>query len=325
MTRGGLGRSVWVASVAVAAGATSVSAQRVTYEGGVTMTRGAYIFSDPATVWSLSTGLALASGPWTVRVGIPVSLQNSALVATGGVGPVPTGGSSSGVVADSGRARHGRGGSGMDGEGSGSGSGDPAPGDGAGSGKGRGAGGGSGGSGMSLAGAPVDVPMSAYRDYFVTVGDPLAQVGWRASSGRATFSLTGMVKAPLADTTGIGTGQWDAGVGAGISHRLGVWGGLGLDASYWRLGDLPDLELRDPLVGSVSLIAFLGRSWAGGLSAQAATAILEGYDPSVSIGFSLARIVPGRLVSVQANVGLTETAPGFSLGMGWVLPLAGGY
>lgn len=292
-------RGVWgaaLAPIALMVGAGAGSAQTVDYEGGVAMDRGAFIFSEPTTSWSLSTGAALSAGRFVARVGFPVYLHNSALIAGTPVGPVPTGGSSSPTVADSGQARKRRDGTGSlarDGTGA-----------------------------MAVESDAVEVPPSAYGDYALSAGDPVAHVGWRILGGSGTLAtVTASAKAPLSDTATVGTGEWDFGVSLAVGRSLGTWGGLSLEGSYWRLGDMPELELLDPVQGSLGIFAFLGEGWAGGTSLMASSAILDGYDPAVSLGVSLSRVGLRRTMSVFGAVGFTETAPDFSAGLSWSLRL----
>ena len=273
-----------------------VSSQTVDYEGGVSLMRGAFVFADPTTSWALSTGLSLSADRLFARVTLPVYYQNSALVAGSGAGRIPTGGSSSGAVADSGRTHQGGGGD---------------------------------GGGMRLRstgaphGGPVEVPPSAHDDYTVIAGDPVAQLGWRLVTRPGVLVNTSIsAKAPVTDTTAAGTGEWDVGVSLGVGRSIGTWGGVTLEASYWRLGDMPTLELRDPLQGSVGVFAFLGEGWAGGATVAASTTILEGYDPPVSAGITLSRVSAQRTIGVSAGVGLTETSPQFFAGLSWSFRIA---
>ena len=258
--------------------------------------RGAFIFADPTTSWSVSTGVALSADRLFARVTMPVYYQNSTLVASSGAGRIPTGGSSSGTVADSGRGHQGDG----------------------------------GGSSRQLRTArsphsgPVEVPPSAYEDYTLNAGDPVAQLGLRLVSGAGTLVTTSVsAKAPVTDTASAGTGEWDVGVSLGAGRSIGSWGGVTLEASYWRLGDMSALELRDPLQGSVGIFAFLGGGWAGGATVSASTSVLEGYDPPVFFGMTLSRTSAQRAVGVSAGIGLSHTAPQFSAGISWSFRIAG--
>lgn len=259
--------------------------QQVHLEGGVGMSTGRYLFAERTTTWSTSAGLSVTRGGLTARITLPAYLQNSTLVAGSGTGYIPTGGSSGKAVADSGAARKGRG---------------------------------SGSMSMAMGGDPVQVPASAVGDYEFAIGDPVGAVSVRVlGSSRTSISLSGFVKAPVADTATFGTGAWDAGAGLSLLQNLGGRTFLGLDVSYWDLGDAPDLPLGGTLLGSGSLTRLVNDHWALGISASAATAVIEGFDPPVSLGASLHRVGPGGGWGLYATAGLTETAADVSLGMSY--------
>ncbi len=262
-----------------------LAAQGLHYEGSLGLSRGSYIFADPITTWSLQSGLALSAGRLTLRASLPLILQNSTLLTASGMGSVPSGGSNSGVVADSGRQ-------------------------------------GSGGGGMGMARGPVVVPSSAYTGYNLAVGDPLLQGSLQLLGGRTALGISALAKAPLADTATYGTGQWDAGAGVSLSHIIGTTTLVGADLAWWHLGDLPDLNLRDPFQGSLSLAVLRPSGWGASLSLSGSTTVLDGYDPPVSATLSLLRTgTPSWVLSAAA--GLTETAPAFSLSLAWRARLLG--
>ena len=276
--------------------ALPLAAQSLHYEGGLSVATGRYIFAERTTSWSLATGLALGSGPVTVRMTWPVYLQNSTLISISGpAGSMPTGGSSSGAVADSGAARKGR----EDGQG-----------------------GGGQRMGISASRAEVEVPGSAVTDYALAVGDPTAQLTWRALDGRSTAAWVSLqAKAPVADTATFGTGQWDVGGAIGVSRRLGTRAMAGLEVAYWHLGDLEALDFSDPVYGTATL-TYLGASgWGGGLSLTGGTAALEGYDGAAWVGLHLSRSAGAASWGLTGSIGLTETTPDLTLGLSWRVPL----
>jgi len=280
-------------------GATPGAGQTLAYEGSLSLTTGTYLFSERTTSLGLTTGLALGAGPVTFRVSLPVWLQNSTVVSasvpglpgtgvpTGpGSGGAPTGGSSSGTVGDSGRGKGGRGGG--------------------------------GGSGMLY--SRVDVPASSFTDYQFAMGDPLGSLSLRLlQTGRVSFSVTGLAKAPVADTSGFGTGEWDLGIAAGSTLGLGGRTLLGLDAAWWRLGDMPGLDFRNPVSGTLSLTHLVRSGWGLTLFASGSTAAIEGFDPPVMVGGGFARIREGSAWGLQAGAGLTETTADLSLALYWRL------
>jgi hypothetical protein len=273
--------------------APRLTGQEVAYEGSMSMSSGNYIFTQRTNTFGLTTGLAVTAGRLTVRASIPIWLQNSTVITasavglpgsgapTGpGMGGVPSGGSSSGTVGDSGQ----------------------------GGGRGR----------MAMASGRVDVPASGFTDYRAAVGDPLLSGSFAlAKDGRVGVNLTAMVKAPVSDTTGFGTGKWDVGAAAGSSVQLDGRTALGLDVAWWHLGDLPGLDFRDPWTGTISASRLVGDTWGLMLFASGSTAAIEGFDPPLTVGGGLMRLRGGRAWGLQAGAGLTETSPDFTLAGFW--------
>lgn len=284
-----------VVTLLAALGPAPLAAQGLLYEGGLSVSTGTYIFAPRTTSGVVATGIALGNSRITVRASMPVYFQNTTLISLSGPGGrLPTGGSSSGAVADSGAARKGRG---------------------------------SGGDrvGLMLAAAGVDVPSSAATGYDAAVGDPTMQVTWRAiDAGGTSVSASALAKAPVADTTTFGTGAWDFGIAMGIARWLGRSLVVGLDATYWRLGDMPTLAFRDPVSGSASVTYYGSPTWGAGLSASGSTSAMDGYDGPAWIGAHLVHGSGPRRWGVNAAVGLSETAPDVSVGLTWSVRLTGG-
>lgn len=283
--------------VAAIGSAPPVGAQSLYYDGGLSVASGAYIFPERTTGWSLFTGLAADARHLTFRVTLPVYLQNSTLIALSGPGgSTPTGGSSAGIVADTGTAR-GRRSSAIPGR-------VAAP---------------------SLAQGKVAVPASAVTGYRAAVGDPVAELAVRAVNTQSrVLSVSVLAKAPVADTATFGTGQWDVAAGIGVSQRVGSRMTTGVDVKYWHLGDLPDLDFRDPVYGTAT-IGYLGeRGWGGGVTFSAGSSALEGYDGPVWIGGYLSRSSAAGTWGINGAVGLTETTADFTLGLSWSVRLAQG-
>lgn len=271
-----------------------LAAQGLRFDGGLGVSSGTYLFQERTTTWTTSAGLALELGRFTVRGSIPFHLQNGTLVAGTGLGHVPTGGSSSGTVSDTGAARH----------------------------RGSREGMGRGDLGPELSHGVVEVPASAADGYEAAVGDPLLGASWRAEAGRGTLVAVGAtVKVPVADTATYGTGEWDFGANVAVSRRLARGLLLGLDLAWWRLGDMDDLELRDPVYGTASLGYLSERGWGGSLMASGGSSVLAGYDPPFSVGAGVHRISGSQSWGLLATLGLTETAPDFTLGGLWSVRL----
>ena len=275
-------------------------AQGLFYEGGLSVASGVFIFAERTTGWSLSTGLAAGTRRLTFRATLPVYLQNTSLVSLSGPGgAIPTGGSSSGVVADSGAARKGRGG----------------------------AGGAAGASGMStrLAQSAVEVPSSALTGYRAAVGDPTVEVSWRAVDAyRTGVTISLLAKAPVADTATFGTGRWDVASRVGLAQRVSRRLTAGLEVAYWHLGDLTTLDFRDPIYGTASVGYRGDGGWGGGLTFSAGSSALDGYDGPVWIGGHASRGSAGGGWGINGAVGLSETTLDFTLALSWRVRLLRG-
>ena len=272
-----------------------LAAQGLYYEGGMSAATGRYIFAERTTSWGISTGFSVGTSSLTFRAALPVYLQNSTLIAVSSPGGgLPTGGSSSGAVADSGAARKGRGGR-------------------------------AAAFLLATTDSPVDVPSSALTGYRTALGDPTMQVAWRAiDAGGTSVTASVLAKAPVADTATFGTGEWDVG-GSLAAHR---WIGrslvLGVEGAYWHLGDLPTLSFRDPISGGASMTYRGSGGWGGGLSVSASSSALEGYPGPAWVGVHLLRSSEGGGWGLNAALGLSETTPDVSVGLTWRVRLAGG-
>ena len=287
-----------VAAIALLAVVTwqQAQAQTVHYEGGLSVSSGDYIFTERTTSWTFTNGLALGAGPFTFRATVPLYRQNTTLITGTGTGPVPTGGSSSGIVADSAAARGGK----RQGEMGQDVAGTP----------------------MLLSAGSVEVPGSAVTGYEHAIGDPLLNMSAVVTSAsRVSLTLGAGVKLPLTDTTSFGTGEWDYGGSVSLSYRLGYTSSLGINLGYWHLGDLPDLELNDPLMGSVSFAYLAPSGWGGLVSVSGSTSAISEFAAPAYAGATITRVAGSGAFGVHASVGLTESAPDFTLGVSWRLGL----
>ncbi len=287
-----MARRAWMA-LALLAAAVPAAAQRLAYEGSLGMTTGRYIFTSRTTTFSLSTGLALTAGRLTLRASVPLWLQNSTVISAAGPGgALPSGGASGGTVSDSGKGRGG-GGNG---------------------------GGGRAAAGLSASRRRVEVPASAFTDYRAAIGDPVlgATVGLHQGH-RLSLAIGGMTKVPVADTAHFGTGEWDFGANVSASFRLGDRTLLGADAAWWYLGDLPELDFRNPLSGSVSLTHLRAARWAVGLFLRGSTSAIAGFSAPASAGGSITWLSAGSALGMEAAAGLSETSPDIGLTAYWRL------
>lgn len=157
-------------------------------------------------------------------------------------------------------------------------------------------------------------------------GDPLlhAQAELvRDAGSRPSLRIGASAKAPVASTAnGLSTGAWDVGTGLSLSKQAGVHL-LSADVSYWHFGDMVDLPLENAwsYAASYGRVVLSGR-WSMLLSASGYTRIIEGQDPPVQIGVGIGRVFsPRRTLSGNLSIGLTNTAPDVSVGLGWRLGL----
>ncbi|HKK07354.1 MAG TPA: hypothetical protein VKA44_00565 [Gemmatimonadota bacterium] len=306
-------------AVGIAVGAPRPTrAQEVTYSGSLEYATGTYLFTERTQSAYLFSRLSVRTGRLEVSAALPVIYQSTPWVSYTTGGGVPTGGPQDGAVGDSLR-RRGRG-SGPMGMGSrarlaaalAEGAPPSAP-----SAVSRAVGGAAMGS--------IALPDTAAFDQ-VGVGDPT----FRASvdllppeRGDLAVTLSGEVKAPVADPDrGFGTGTWDGGGALSVSRRLGSTFLFG-EVGYWVLGDLPELELRDPVTFSAGVGRRLGtRGLALLASVSGSTRILEGTDPPLDVGGGLSyRFADGRSLSLGISVGLSESSPDLGASLGWRIRL----
>jgi len=160
----------------------------------------------------------------------------------------------------------------------------------------------------------------------VALGDPMLHADLEVLKERKAMPsvyVTADLKAPLADLDrGFGTGEWD--YGAGLSLVKGFGRSLLLiDVTYWVLGDLPDLELHDPVAYSFAV----GHTLAAGkysvlVSFSGYSRILDEVDPPVQVGIGANySLDSGTILSGNAALGLTESTPEVSVSLGWQIGL----
>jgi hypothetical protein len=172
---------------------------------------------------------------------------------------------------------------------------------------------------------PVLVPeVVEYNQY--GVGDPVITLGLtlvQESRSMPAIQISGQLKAPLAGVEkGFGTGEWDYSAGLGLSKKFGnVF--LFADVSYWVLGDLPELELRNAWAYALSFgHAFSGGKYAFIASYSGITEVIAGVAPpsSLGAGFSV-KVGAASSLMVNAAFGLSEASPDLSLSLGWSIGL----
>ncbi len=294
----------------VPAAGSALLAQRLEYSAALSASRGSFIFAEPTTSWVFDQGLVLAADRWRLGLNVPLVTQNSsALTYIGGM-PVPTGGPDAGAV----RTRDASTTIGM-----------------------RRRGAGTGGGAALLLGARGTTPgttpaATALADsgfvalpgaYTTNVGDPMLNAATELTSGESGTTRLGaqvLAKIPVATpSSGVGTGEFDYGAGLSFS-AAGARTFFFADVSHWVLGDMPDLPLRDITSGALGVGLTFGEM--GRVSTLAsvtgATAIVDNMEAPLSAGLSLG-IAAGerRFFTVGANAGLSESAPDWSLSVGW--------
>ena len=297
-----LGRLSGVAAVVHAAMlARPVQAQSLDYTGGVQSWTGAYIFTERTTSFALLTGLSLDLERLRLTATIPLLYQNSTAVSYVGGVPVPTGGPDAAAVRQREPGRKVP----MGGRPQGPGMGGRGP------------------AGAMTAGVmAAATEVAAPGDYRVDVGDPLLAADVALHDGAGLLRHVGLqllAKVPVADVaSGIGTGQWD--YGAGLSLGLGGDNTFLLaDASYWVVGDLPDLQLRNTISYAVSLGRSLrGGDWSVHGSVLGSSSVIANAAAPLSLGLGLG-YAPRRTlgINVGVSVGVTEAAPDVTSFVGW--------
>lgn len=298
-----LGMSIVITGILLAAGC--VKAQQVSYSGSFQYATGSYFFDENTQSFSLANGLSISGEKMTVSFNVPFIIQNSPWVSYGVAGYIPTGGPDHKTVRDS-------------------------------SGRGQGQGGQDGRNKlMPNTGEPALTKLknndevvlpdtSSYKQ--ASLGDPNVYANFKiysSTSGATSLQLNTGLKIPLADpTSGFGTGEWDYGMGLSLSQRIGNFF-LIADFMKWWFGDLPDLELKDPVTYSLGLGKSLGDgNWLANITYSGYTEIIDGYDPPKSINIGIGHFLSQR-VSINSSLalGLSESSSDFSLGFGWMIKL----
>jgi hypothetical protein len=272
-------------------------AQEVTYNGAFLFATGEYIFTERTSSAYLFNGFSVSEGRVRATLSFPLIWQDTPYISYTSGGVIPSGGPQHSTV--------------------GTELGTP-----------MGMGPGSGGTGQ-MGGRRVIVlpPSDAVVFDAYGISDPLVRADVELldeRSGFATIGVNGAVKFPLSDVdSGFGTGEWDYSGGISLAKTAGR-GFFLVDASYWVLGDMPDLEIKDPVALSVAYGRSVGSSGRYSImgSVYASTPTLEGVDPPLTVAVTIMRLFDGgRSVSLTAYTGLTESVSDFSFAVGWRLPL----
>jgi len=294
--------------VALLAVATTVPAQELQWSGSLGYASGSYIFAEQFRTFSLLNTLSLRAGRLELSASLPVLAQNGTSVSYIAGVPIPTGGPDAGAVqrrqgGTSVPVRPGRRGQG------------------------------NWGAGNVLLATVADsltdsLTVAGTGAYEVNVADPMFGGSLTAYEGLGAVRSLGFdayAKAPITSVeSGVGSGEWDYGAGASLALGLGKTL-LFANATFWVLGDMPDLELEDALFYSLAVGQSLSDNWSLLASASSSTRIIAGSDPPTSVTLSFSRrLTDGASISFGAGAGLTETASDFSASIGWTTRLLGG-
>lgn len=248
--------------------------------GGSQFTAGRYGGDRAVSTATFSTGVVVTFGRWRWWATVPYVLQDAATVRSVGAGMLPVGGAAHSETSGSSSGMMGNFAmAGMN----------------------------NGGSGMT-----------GHAGH----GDPLLRVDatvWGSAASSKSVALYSSVKLPLASASnGFGTGKWDEAVGATLARRSTTWAVLA-DVAYWHVGRSTDQPYRDVTTGTVTVGRPVG--WAGQHvygSLIAATPFANGTEGPVQLAAGWSRLgASRRTLSVTAGIGLTPTAPAFSLSAGW--------
>lgn len=158
------------------------------------------------------------------------------------------------------------------------------------------------------------------------VADPLMGFGVDLPLGSVALRSVRLgvsAKAPVRSVeSGIGTGEWDYGVGAGASISAGSLVIL-LDGTWWMPGDMPDLALNDVLEFGGMVGGWFGDGSLGwSLAVSGSTSMIDDVAGPVSAGGDLLFWSDGGS-SLRAGLrfGLTESAADAAVTLGWAVPL----
>jgi len=281
-------------------GTGCAQAQGVSYSGSLQFATGSYFFEESTESFSVVNGFSWSGDNATVSFSVPFIIQNSPWISYSAVGYLPTGGPQHSGLRDSTGRRPGRGRMGMMKTTTGS-------------------------SGyLTQAGGDEDpVPLPDTTSYTQSsFGDPNLYVNLKlfsSNSGSTTIRLNSGIKLPFADpNSGFGTGEWDIGLGGSVSQRIDRFFLLA-DVMKWWFGDLPDLQLKDPLSYSLGIGRSLaGNSWLINASFSGYTEIIEDYDPPMNLGFGIGYFASERVsLNATAGLGLSESSSDLSIGFGW--------
>ncbi len=280
-------------------GVGRVFGQKVYYFGSAQYTTGTYFFERSTNSFYLSNGFRITESGISISLNVPYMLQNTPWISYSGVGYIPTGGPQSGTVSNAGKGR----GKGSQGQMS------------------------TMASTTSTKVAEKAVPLEDTVSYNkFGFSDPNVYLSVRLTPGTLTTTslyLNAGTKIPLANPeTGFGTGAWDFGAGLSATQRFGTFF-ITADAMYWHLGDMPDLNFKDPLSFALGLgKSFQNSKWLISSIFTGYTRIMDGYDPPMSLGIGIGHFLT-KNIALNANIsfGFSESSSDVGGGIGWSIRL----
>ena len=241
---------------------------------------GDYIFTEETDLFVWSNSVSVTEARFRIGVSVPLVVQTTPWITYGGIGLTPSGGPQHGTVGGNGH----------------------------------------GGGGQRGRRTPIALPdTGSYRS--TGVGDPQIQASYDlrvlSDTSRFQVQVTGTVKPPLADAdAGFSTGAWDGGLGLSVSRAFAPWFVLA-EGTYWWLGDLDDLALKNGISYSVGVGRTLYRGrWGLLASISGATPIIEDVDPPASLNGGINYSTGYWGLSATFSSGLTEGAADWSVGVG---------
>jgi len=275
-------RLVWILIIIFCEGGL-VYSQTITYNGSAQFSTGSYFFTENTNSFYLNSGFSFRNKGISIGLNIPYIVQSTPWISVSSGSLIATGGPGNERV-----------------------------------------GGERNGNGNRRGGRKIDPGIADTISYSsASFGDPnlSGNIKLYESKNQRTSVQTNLnIKFPLADPTdGFGTGAWDFGAGMSIFQRIGsdyLWI---LDVMHWRLGDMNNLEFKNP----VSFSSGLGRSFSNGkwlISANiyGYTRIIEEIEPPLSSGLNAGpRINPKMNLNASVVIGLSDSNPDVSTGLGW--------
>lgn len=295
-----------------------VFAQEISYHGNVQYATGTYFFQQRTESFSITNGFNVKTRYFSVSFSIPFIYQNSPWISYGAEGMIPTGGPQHNALFDStgNRPGSGKGGGGSGGSGSG----------------------GSGGSGTGGKQArAIQMQSSASGNEVISIpdtssfnrysfGDPSLYANiplYKSPSGTTLLQLHTSIKFPIASpASGFGTGEWDYGLGLSVSQRVDKFFAFA-NVMKWWFGDMPGLELKDPIAYNLGIGASPGDGkWMINVFFNGYTDIIQGYDPPMTVGGGIGYPVsPKVLLNGLVAFGLSESSADVTFGVGWIVNL----